>query len=152
MISDVRQITVDEFFSHPSSDALLKEYGEECALVGMPKPNPNIEVYKQLEQSGLFKLFGAFNGDDMDGFLVFLISQNPHYSAVIGTIESIFTTKEARKSGAGTRLINTAKNLGKEYGAVGLFISAPAAGVFSKVLSGLGAKLTNNVFFWSLNE
>ena len=151
-MSDIRKISVADFFNHPSSADLLSSYGEECRISGMPRINPDRSVYDLMEKSGLVSIFGAFDGDNMDGFLVLLVSKNPHYSQLIGTIESIYVAKDKRKGGAGLELINKSKSVSKELGAVGIFISAPTHGVFGKVLEGLGAKNTNNVYFWSFVE
>lgn len=148
----IKKITVNEFFADPLSSKILKEYGEECCICGMPEPNPNRETYRLMESGGFMHVWGAFDGGELVGCLVLLLAENPHYSSIIGTIESIFVEKDRRAGGAGKLLLNKAKSFSKDNGATGVFISAPASGVFSKVLKGSGVKHTNDVFFWGLNE
>jgi GNAT superfamily N-acetyltransferase len=145
---EIKQCTVDEFFAHPGASALLAEYAAESAIAGMPTPNPNAERYAVLVQAGAAVPLVAFDGDDMLGFLVLLVALNPHYSAVIGVVESIFVASARRKTGAGLRLLREAENLAQSRGAVGFLVSAPLGGRFAEVLEAHGAyRETNRIFF-----
>lgn len=144
---EIKQITVGEFFNHYSYEELKAEYSEECRIHGMPIPKPDYDLYKIMENAGYMSVYGAFDGTDMVGFTCFLVSPNPHYSVLIGTIESIFVLKEHRKSKAGLDLLRTVKAVAVDKNVHGIFISAPASGVFSRVLQGMGLPKTNDIYF-----
>ena len=149
-MNDIKKITINQFFEHDDSSALMTEYADECRTCGMPEIDPDIDMYNAMENAGLLSIYGAFDGERLCGFMVLLVTRVPHYSKFIGTIESIFVAKDDRAGGHGMALLNHAKQLIKESEAVGLFVSAPAVGVFDKVLQGLDGKHTNNIYFWEM--
>jgi predicted acetyltransferase len=108
-------------------------------------------MYNTLEKAGVFQAFGAYDNDTLIGFIVVLVSNNPHYGKVIGTIESFFVSKAKRKTGAGLKLLRISEIFCKEFGAVGLFLSAPVESQLAKTMEKLSPyKETNRVFFRSL--
>jgi GNAT superfamily N-acetyltransferase len=143
----IRPITVAQFFDAPNCDALLAEYAAESATEGLPAPEPHRAIYEAMEQSGMFHLIGAFEGDELAGFLVLLVSVNPHYSAVIAVTESYFVASAHRKAGAGLALLHEAEALAAKLGAVGFLVSAPSGGRLAEVLPRMGYRETNRVFF-----
>ena len=128
--------------------ALVAEYSEECSIAGMPETNRDYEQYERFEQAGFSRMFAAYNDEKLVGFLVLLVSPNPHYGCKIGTIESIFVGAEYRKSGAGLKLLKAAEDTAKGMGAVGIFVSAPAGSQLADVMSKMSPYTeTNRVFF-----
>lgn len=148
---EIKQCTVDEFFAHPGVRELIAEYAVESSIAGMPTPRPNEGQYRVLIEAGFAHALVAVEGDDMLGFLVLLVSLNPHYSAVIGVVESFFVASARRKSGAGLRLLREAEHLAQSRGAVGFLVSAPFGGRLAEVLETHSAyQETNRVFFRGL--
>ena len=114
----------------------------------MPETNRDYEQYERFEQAGFSRMFAAYNDEKLIGFLVLLVSPNPHYGCKIGTIESIFVGAEYRKSGAGLKLLKAAEDTAKGMGAVGIFVSAPAGSQLADVMSKMSPYTeTNRVFF-----
>lgn len=149
-MQDIRPCSVDQFFAHPNAAALLAEYGAESRIHGLPAPTPHPDTYRLIEQSGAMHVFAALDGEALIGFIVLLISFNPHYSARIGVVESFFVTNEHRKTGAGLRLLRAAEARAFEIGATGLLVSAPAGGRLEHVMSRQPYRQTNSVFFRGL--
>ena len=146
----IRSISVDDFFARPETDGLVEGYTDECAIAGLPRPRLDIEMYKALEEYGPLQAFAAFDGNEMIGYLFLLLARNPHYSAIICTIESIYVAKERRaRSGAGLALLGRANQVAIDGGAVGLLVSAPAGSAFEAVLEKMDLEKTNQVFFRS---
>lgn len=145
-----RHIRFSELWAAENIDVLLDEYAEECAIVGMPKPEADRAMYEAMESSGAVLVIGAFSEDVLAGFVVLLVYRNPHYSQVIAVTESIFVASQYRKTGAGRRLISEAEAIAKERGAAGILVSAPADSRLAKVMPGIGYNQTNVAFFRGL--
>lgn len=151
MKTHISPITVNQFFSAPNAEALLAEYAAECAIAGLPAPMPSREMYEAIEASGMARVIGAFCDDRLVGFIVLLVSFNPHYSAKLAVCESYFVGKDHRKSGAGLRLRNAAVDVAVDLGAKGIFICAPKGGKLAEVMEKSGDYIeTNRVFFRGL--
>lgn len=144
----IRRCTVQEILDCPD---LLGEYADESAIDGMPRPRPDAPAYRMMEANGKVVSFGAFDADRLIGFLVMLAVTLPHYSEKVTTAESFFVSAAYRRAGAGDRLLDEAKRLAKEMGAMGLLISAPSNGKLAAVLERKKSFTeTNRVFFTRL--
>lgn len=149
----IRKCTIAELEVVPNIHALLDEYAKESALDGLPHPAVNAELYKAIEQSGVMQPFGAFIGDELVGFMQVVCSVSPKYGVVIATIESIFVLPQCRKTGAGIKLIATAKLHAQSLGAAGLVISAPIGGSLDAMLDGSKAFTPcNRIYYEALNH
>lgn len=147
----IGQVPAAAIIVNSNWDRVLKEYSEESAIKGMPPINPDYKSYLAAEHYGTMKIFGAFHEGQLIGILTMFVVTVPHYSTKIATIESIFILKEFRKDGAGIKLIKTAQEAAKFFGATGLFISAPIDGKLAKVLEKKkDFTETNRVFFQKL--
>ncbi len=139
-------VTFDMLAEEPNFGALLDEYGQESAIKGFHKPNPCAEMYRQLEAVGMLQIMAAFHDQLLVGFVSLLTSMMPHYSRVIATTESFFVTANARKHGAGLKLLKAAENYAKLKKAEAILVSSPAHGRLADVLPGLGYVHSNTVF------
>src|SRR5690606_4232312 len=101
-----------------------------------PPPVPHRDIYLALERAGIVSMFGARVDGVLVGFIVLLTSMNPHYSVVLGAVESSFVAAAHRKSGAGVKLLREARRAAKDRGAVGLLVSAPLGGMRAAVRRG----------------
>jgi GNAT superfamily N-acetyltransferase len=142
----IRESTVDEVFGSEHIDALLTEYGQESAIAGLPSPTPHRELYAAMQAGGLTHILAAFDDDRLVGFLVLIVSMNPHYSQRLGVTESFFVASAHRKTGAGLGLLRAAESLAKRLGAVCMLVSAPSWGRLAGVLPHSGYTMTNIVF------
>ena len=100
----IRPCTYDDIAHGPQSGELLREYAEESAIEELKPYNPNDDIYRGMERMGLVHCIGAFKGEVMIGFLIFIVSVIPHFSRKSATAESYFVTAGERKTGAGIRL------------------------------------------------
>lgn len=143
----IRPATVAEVFAAPNVDELLAEYARESSVAGLPSAVPNRDLYAGLEATGFMHVIGAFDGELLAGFLVLVVTINPHYSQILAVSESYFVASEYRKSGAGLQLLAVAENLAKQKGAVGMFVSAPVESRLARVMPGVGYRETTRAFF-----
>lgn len=143
----IRPCTVSDMENAPNLASLLAEYGAESAIEGLGQPAAQLETYHQMEAMGVLHPIGAFQGDELVGFLIMIISVLPHYGARIGSTESFFVASAARKSGAGLKLLREAERLAEAQGAMGFFVSAPIGSRLDQVLTAKRYLETNRVFF-----
>ncbi len=141
-ISDWETIRNDPYYHD-----IINGYADECAIEGMPRPKPDGRVYQQLINNGVMFPFTARIHPFLIGFIALLVTPNPHYGCLIGTVESFYVLPEHRSSGAGLQLLARARQHATTLGAKGLLVSAPADGTLSAVLDGMNFMHTNEVFF-----
>lgn len=148
----IEQITVYDLEGDKNFKKLLREYAEECSILGLPPVVDKLTGYKAIERSGVFKLFGAFTDTGMQGrvligFVAIISAVIPHYGTLISVAESLFVGKDYRHLGAGLRLIEFAELQAAAAGSPGLLLSAPKDGILEKVLPRCGYRETNTTFF-----
>ncbi|WP_334157910.1 GNAT family N-acetyltransferase [Oryzomicrobium sp.] len=146
----IRLCTVADLEASPCLGALLDEYAQESAIEGLPHPSAQMPFYRQSEAAGVLSCLGAYRGADLIGFLLILAPVLPHYGVRMAAAESFFVAGQARKSGAGLKLLRAAEAHAKTLGAPGLLVSAPSGGRLADVLPGVGYRETNRVFFRAL--
>lgn len=151
MAITIRRCAVADMEGAPNIDALIEEYGAESSIAGLGPQSPQFDMYRKMEEVGLLRVLGAFDGAHPVGFIFLILAVIPHYGAFAASTESFFVTSSARKSGAGLRLLHEAEKWAKELGAVGLLASAPVGGRLSEVLPHVGYTQTNSVFFKALS-
>lgn len=146
----VRPCTAAELEQAPAFGALMAEYLAEAGRAITADPAPQIAMYKAQEAAGTMRFAGAWAGGDLVGMMVVALSVVPHFGMTVATTETLFVSAKARKTGAGKALLSLADDMAREYGAVGVLVSAPVGGVLSKVLPRSGFKHTNELFFKAL--
>lgn len=114
--------------------ALLQEYAAECSIPEIGTPQPSSQVYEALERAGVLQCFAAFHVEHIVGFATVLLPIMPHYSKRVATVESIFITESARKSGIGMELMNAVEEFAKDAGCAAILWSAPTGGKLERVL------------------
>jgi GNAT superfamily N-acetyltransferase len=129
------------------SKALIAEYAAECSIPAIGQINPSPEIYEALEQAGIFKCFGVFDGERLVGFATILTTVFPHYGTTVATVESLFVESASRKGVAGTELLEVLESYAKEVGCVAILYSAPAGGRLDKLLSVNKNYLRTNAVF-----
>jgi hypothetical protein len=87
-----------------------------------------------MENCGVMRSFGVFDGEKMMGFATVLNPILPHYSKRMASAECIFVAKLSRPFGAGTRLMRAIRAYAKESHCAGVMYSAPVGSQFEKVL------------------
>lgn len=150
---EVRKCSWLEFSAYREFPALLAAYAEECGMEGMPPPELHEPLYMAMERSGSMDVLCATVEGRLVGFLVLLVSPNPHYGgAKIGVVESFFVAREKRRTGAGDALLRAARESATHRGAVAFLVIAPLGSKLALVLSRDKAyRESNRVFFRGLN-
>jgi GNAT superfamily N-acetyltransferase len=126
--------------------ALAEEYAS-YAIAGLPKPQPQWERYKLMEAAGVISVFGAFDDDQIVGFISTIGYLSLHYGVDITLTESFFVAKQYRKTGAGVKLLRAVEQMAKANGSAGLMITAPHNKELARVLTVIGYKQSHEVFF-----
>lgn len=143
----VRRCTVADIEHAPNLPRLLSEYGEESGIPALGAQAPQYDTYRMMEAGGLSFCLGAFEGDDLVGFLIALVAVLPHFGQLVASTESFFVTPSARGGGTGLRLLRLAEAIAQERGAAGIFVSAHTGGRLEQVLPRLTYNETSRVFF-----
>lgn len=130
---------------------IVTAYGDECGLDGMPPTKPDIDLYYKMDASGMMTTLLALDGDDIVGFLLLLVSPNPHYSVPLATFESIYVRPAHRISPAGALLIKKAEAIAEEKGCNAMVVTAAVDSKFNKLMSLHPMyRVSHNVHFRSL--
>lgn len=147
---DIGPSSVAEVFAAPNIDSVLAEYAAESSIAGLPAATPNRDMYAQLEATGFMQVVAAWQGEQLAGFIVLVVTPNPHYSQAIAVSESFFVAAKYRKTGAGLQLLGVAEILARQKGAVGMFVSAPVGSRLAQIMPRVGYPATTQAFFRSL--
>jgi len=140
--------TFDALSAYPEFQGLVDEYVAEAAFTGLPAPNHQPDIYRNLEAAGVLQILASFEGIHLTGFLGLLVTVMPHYGVRLGTTESFFVASRYRKTGAGLKLLREAEKVAQGMGAVGLMVSSPMGGRLAEVLAGSdGYSEINRIFF-----
>lgn len=149
-MTTIRTLTIPEFFATSNAQQLCQLYADESRNAALPEHEPQQAMYEAMEQLGILHMWGAYDVDELVGFIVLLVNNAPHYAHKMATLESFFVHADHRKGGTGIRLLRAAQSKAKELGAVGLFVSAPAGSRLEKAMPALGYKHSNTMFFRAL--
>jgi hypothetical protein len=122
----VRAISTAEILASPE---LLKDYAAECSIPLIGQINPQPKMYELMEQAGILKCFGFFEGHRLVGFATVLTTVLPHYGKKVATVESIFAKR------GGKDLMEAIEAYAKQAGCVAILYSAPAGGRLERLLS-----------------
>lgn len=146
----IRPCTVAELEASPCLGALLDEYANYALQEELGKPTPQCEMYRNMEAGGGLFCLGAFQGNNLVGFLLILAPVMPHYGVRVAFVESFFVASHARKSGAGLKLLRAAEAHANTLGAAGLLVSAQPGSPLARILPRFGYREHNVSFFRGL--
>lgn len=144
---EIRRCKVSDIEAAPNLEALLAEYGAESSLPEIGPAAAQFPMYRHLETAGMLHAIGAFQGDELVGFVCVLVSVLPHYGRTVATSESLFVTAPARSTGAGMRLLRNAEDVAREHGASAFLLSAPVDSQLEKVMRGTHSYRPSNSVF-----
>ncbi len=147
----IRPCLVSDLQQAPNLAALLDEYRIECGVPELGQAEPQFATYQRLEALGMLFALGAFAGDELVGFALVLISDLPHFGKRVAVTESLFVASQARKGGAGMRLLAAVEQGARERGAVGVLVSAPVTSRLASLMDASSHyRPASRVFFRSL--
>lgn len=136
-----------DVLSAPGGEDLFAAYAEECSIPAIGKPDPQPEIYQMMEEAGLLKCFGLYDGPQLVGFASVLISVLPHYGKQVATVESLFVDREYRSNFGSAKLVKTVEAFSAASGCIVILYIAPAGGVLETTLGGHeGYERTNSVY------
>lgn len=131
----IRPIHYSDVLGAPNAHELIAEYAAECSIPAIGGINPQPQIYKALEEAGIFQVFGAYAGEKLVGFASVLTSTLPHYGKKVATMESLFASKDHRSGGLGTLLLSHVENYAQASGCPAIFYSALIGSRLEKLLS-----------------
>lgn len=80
---------------------------------------PDVEMVRQLQESGLLFVLGAFDGDELIGYSSAMVSPHTYNPAVICcNSDALFVRRAYRKTSVGARLILETERTAAAYGAM----------------------------------
>lgn len=120
----IEPIPIKKLFEHPQFDEVVADYCNESGNPDLGSAMPTLEWYQRMEDAGLFQCCAAFDADRLVGIVTVVVTLYPHFGKLVGSVESIWLHKDYRKGVAGLRLINEAKRVAKDMGAVGVYFGA----------------------------
>lgn len=147
-MTEVIATTFSKLSNDPVFHKLLAEYSVESSIDGLPEPNCQVDMYLALEETGAIKILSSHQDGVLTGFLSMIVSEMPHYGAIIAVTESYFVGREHRKTGAGAALLKHAEQFAKQLSAVGMLISTPVGGKLAAVLTSSKAYRPSNLAFF----
>jgi GNAT superfamily N-acetyltransferase len=139
---EIRPVSYAEILAQTE---LLNAYAEECSIPEIGVPDPQAEIYEQMQKLGMLQVFGAFD-PDLIGFASLLLTVLPHYGKKVATVESLFVLPEYRTIGVGSELLAMIERFAKDEGCTAILYSAPAGGKLAKLLELKDYRRTNEVF------
>lgn len=150
---EIRKCGFSDVENSPDFPRLLEQYGDESAITDMPTPSAKLELYRQLDASGIFHTFAAYSGEHLIGFITVLMPVLAHYDAICAVSESYFVSPNFRSTGAGDKLREAAEHFAEKHGAVGLLITAPIGSRLAMVMAHKDSYTeTSRVFFRSFRK
>ena len=139
----IESISVSTLFKEEIENNLFKLYEEESRVEEAPLANPNIEVYKTLEDSGMLTISGLYQQKELLGFCIITYAYLTHSNSTIAIVDSFFVHPEFRKYGMGKKLLNYAEKTAQEKGALVITMTSPYDSRLSKVANSFGYRTTN---------
>jgi GNAT superfamily N-acetyltransferase len=151
VLVEILPVSYAEILSAPNWPVLLAAYGAECSIPEIGEIAPQAAMYAQMEASGIFQAFAAYEREELIGFASDLVFPLPHYGQTIANAESIFLSPAHRNSHAGNGLMNALEDYAKEKNCQVISYSARTGSQFERLLSLLKPyQRTNSVFMRSL--
>lgn len=98
---------------------LLQEHWEELAKnKHIMTLKPNIERYRQIEESGMLLALFAYDGNEIIGYSATFLSNHLHYVDLLTAMNDVLFVRKSHRSGrTGLQLIRETERIAKERGA-----------------------------------
>lgn len=129
-------VRASDLLTAPGGEVLFAAYAEECSIPSIGKPDPQPEIYQMMEDSGLMKCFGLYDGPQIVGFASVLITVLPHYGKQVATSESLFVDRKYRKSFGSGKLFSAVEAFAGASGCIAIMFIAPEGSEFAEFLDG----------------
>lgn len=128
--------------------ALQREHYEELATDKAAMVlAPDVEQYRRIEQAGLLFAVIAYEGEQIVGYSVNVLSTNLHYAAlVMAQNDVLFVSKAHRAGRMGMRLIAMTQTLAAKCGARLMLWHAKENTPLASILPRLGCKVQDIIY------
>lgn len=127
---------------------LLEQHREELTTnKDIMVLNPNIEMYKIMEDKGMLFTLALYDNENIVGYSVNILGNNLHYSdLLISQNDVLFVAKKYRKSTWGLKLIQETEKIAKEKGAKLISWHGKSDTSFSELMPKIGYKIQDITF------
>ena len=127
---------------------LLEKHWEEIALnKDKIKLNPDWDIYADLEDAGVLKIFTARSDGKLVGYFVVFVKAHIHYKDHLFAYNDIlFLSREYRKGYTGAKLIKFAEKCLKEDGVSVVVVNTKRHKPSDVLLKWLGYKHIENIY------
>lgn len=147
-MADVKKISLTELFARPEFTALCDAYAEEAGNAEFGLWSIDHTAYLATEENGVGQAFAVFDEGKLVGFAFAILTVQPHFQRVnVLFVDALFVAEEARRTGAGLRLIQALKNHARECKADGLLLGARFNTAAYRLYEAV-AKPMNTLFWW----
>lgn len=142
----IREITATDWIGQAWS--LLEAHREELTTnKEIMVLSPDVDTYCMLEAKGALLSLGAFEGDELVGYSVNIISHNLHYRDVqMCQNDVLYVRADKRQGPTGLRLMHETERLAKERGAHLVLWHAKPNTNLSEILPRLGYRVQDVVY------
>jgi hypothetical protein len=135
MSVEVRACGAREIFKDPAGEKLIAEYAAECAIALVGKPAPRLDMYENIEVSGLGQCFSVRKDGQLCGFAMVITAVVPHYALSCATTESIFVSRDGS---GGLELMSALEEYATRVGCTSIFYAVP-----------VGSRMARLLFLWT---
>ena len=145
-MTEIRPSNVDEMLANASE--LFSEHWEEIALnkqVMVLKPDE--AKYRAAEANGMLLILAAFEGTEIVGYSVNIVTNHLHYADLITCSNDLLFVTEGKRSGRlGLQLIRATEKVAKERGARLMLWHAKPGTPLEKMMPRLGYGVQDIIF------
>lgn len=146
---DIREITFDCFWANAGE--MIAQHTEVSTNSDLFTINPNLNVYRQMEKAGSLLTIGAWDDGLLIGYSINFVLPHHHSMEVIHcSNDLLFVHPEYRRGRTGLKLISETERLAKKRGAHIVFWRANPGTALEKIMSALGKKVQETVFYTRL--
>jgi GNAT superfamily N-acetyltransferase len=146
-MNEIRYETVNPFaFLMEMQELFPAHYEELCVTKDFPLV-PDYDKYKQMCDLGMLKAVTVSAGDELIGYIIFIIQPHLHYKTCITAFEDIYYVKpEYRKGRIGIRLFQYAEKVLREAGVNRIIMHTKIHLDNSKLFEYLGYKHSDKIY------
>ncbi len=112
--------------------------------------NPDLQRYQLLEDAGLIVAVGAYDGDELVGYSINVLSVHMHYQLPMGRNDVLYLAPAYRQGQNGPALMNATRSALQHRGAAYVVWSAKPGTPLYKLLEHGGATVLETVFHEAL--
>jgi hypothetical protein len=146
-MSDIRYIVAEPFSFLQDLEALFPAHYEELCVTKDFPLLPDYDAYKRLADCGMLVCIVCMDGDDVIGYIVFIVQPHLHYKTCLTAFEDIYyLKKEFRKGRTGIKMFKFAEEVLKSVGVNRIIMHTKIHLDNSRLFEYLGYKNSDKIF------